>query len=219
MIINEELEELLSSYMQGDIDIHAFRQGRHTLIESFANSDITEPEQRPDVETTQSIKPLHLENNPEADDLSKVFNVPVINKQDSNKISKNIIILAIGGVVLLGTAFTLWQNSTDTPTPVEKFKVAPKNAEPKVIATEPFINEFLIQNDWSSESLSDFLVTWQDMSMEEQALARQSEGFKKVEEGLKTHYQSLQNLKNSKDKSRQENLLSWFSHQMSISLD
>lgn len=210
-MINTELELLLNKHIQGEISFAAYREKRKQLIQEFISNYSEDSENITDFDTTQNIKPI---SEPKSS-----LEIPVLTKKATSHNLNYTKLIVLGAlVVLAGLAFIFGKTpeTNSDNTLLEKNDVS--QPQIKNIQTEPFIDEFLLSNDWDTESLSNFLVTWQELDSEKRILARKSTGFKKVAEKLNEELSTLKH-QDPKDAQRKEKLLKWFATQLAIDIN
>lgn len=153
------------------------------------------------------------------------FKVPTIKKQPSGVSSSIWKLLLI--ISFIATAIVAWYFSTsEKRNIVSKEKARLENTAEVIkhqasIKDEPFILAFNKNNSWNTESISNFLVQWQSLSLTQQELAKQSNSFSDLRDVLqeKIIKQRKLNNENNETTTREENLLIWFASQLSIGLN
>ena len=203
---NLELEKLLASYSQGYLSISEYREQRRAMVHQFIalkSRDDTLPKPQP-------ANNIQTENKP--------FTIPSINKSSHSQQAQFLKIVGFTSLLVLASLSLFFGNpSNDTSRPVDG-QVSIQEKQPNSVVTPPFIEEFMRLDKWDSEALSDFLVSWQKLSMEQQAQARQSSGFSKLTSRLKQLQVETKQakMKGLKTAAREEKLLNWFAMRMAI---
>ncbi len=209
MEINTKLENLLDEYIHGEISFSVYRQQRLQLVREFTNGypmDTTIPRQ---IQGSQNLS----QNN----DQAAQFKVPTI-PQEQNK---SPFLTLVGLLVLIAFAVATWyssQNPTQTDTQATP-ATPPKPAVTPV--DETFIEDFLRADAWDTQSLSDFLMLWQQLPEAERRAARESQSFQRLKAKIKQQMQDIlqQEKAGDKDVVRQEKLLLWFATELSIGVE
>lgn len=213
--VNSELEKLLEDYSEGLINFTMYRTQRMHLIRRYVRESDTQKSHAFDNDTTQTIKPIQIEDN--------TFEIPTIQIEEKSTFNQVVPLAGIAALVTL--AFVVWyfsfsdsgQMSADD---VATLSVENSNNLEEPIVNEPFIEDFLHSDKWNSESLSNFLLLWQDLSKSQQESARKSEVFLRLGDSIKQQMQVVikQKEAGNADTSRQEKLLIWFATELSLSV-
>lgn len=209
-MINDELEILLDRYIKGELNFTEYRQQRVQLLKEFIE------EKKTDVTIPKNIGNIKPE--PAVSSRSNSFNVPTIERDEPLSPARRLQITIVAGLIGLAIAAWLLSQNANINETEEILANAVKEKKSIAITNEPFIEAFIAEDVWDSESLSNFLLAWQNLSSERKELAKKSTSFKQMHKELKQKMNTASRLKNIGDKEaeKQEQLLIWFATQMSI---
>jgi len=204
---NSDLELLLTQYIQGELSSQDFRSRRKKFIHQFIEINSKDDTLPVSNDTTQNIKPIVVE--------PETLDIPTLKKGSQS--SNYFKLIGITGLIALAVLAIMYGNSSITT--VKQSESSTETLQQSIV-TEPFIKEFNLVDNWDSESLSDFLLSWQALSLDQQAQARKSDGFKTVKENLLLQLRQTEqeNLDDTNVASRKGKLLNWFAEQLAIEI-
>ncbi len=148
---SERLRQMVNDYYHGLLTEDSYREQRAQLLDNIG-ADVTERSET----TTQRRQP--------AAGKSSSIPPPVQKDPPDSTSSFKPKMLLIGGIVVAGIAAAVYvvvMPMTDSETVPDSQEVQSESvAESGLESGDALLGEFLERNDWSSDSLSNFLLTW-----------------------------------------------------------
>ena len=216
----QQLETILNELMKGHLTLAAYRQKRARYIHEFMQSCEKDNTQR----MTQIKRPVaaDVSSQPNTQPLS----IPKVVNQQSSLFSQVVRVMLV--VAIIGVGATTWYFSSQLNTEAEISTVEEalqsssnslENDENIEQTVGLFVFKFLAKDQWNSNALSDFLVQWQALSRKQQNTLRKTPSFIQLRDTLRQRINEQQALQATDSRAKQqENLLIWFSTQLSISV-
>lgn len=212
------LESILNELMKGHLTLAAYRQKRARYIQEFMQSCEKDNTQR----LTKIKRPAVTSHQPSPQPLS----IPKVVNNQSSLLTLVVKFMLLAALISAGV--TAWYFSSKPSTQSESGHI--EEILPSISSTTEdeenieqtvglFIFKFLSKDQWNSNALSDFLVQWQALSRKQQNTLRKTPSFIQFRDTLRQRINEQRALRATDSRAKQqENLLIWFSTQLSISV-
>jgi len=216
-----DLEEILNRYINEEISFLTYRERRAQYIYNFVGSEYRADDTIP----LSMVKQRDIQENI-AEKIKNSINLDLSEESDQETSSNPTKQIAVIGLLVI-VAVATWYFSTDTSntkTPIAQPVSQPNiNIEKEKVSVDlenEFILNFISRDQWDSNTLSEFLVKWQELSQSTRKQIKRSQSFIRLKNSLRLRIQeqkALQNIENKKAE-RQENLLIWFASQLTVTI-
>ena len=216
----QQLESILNEFIKGHLTLAAYRQKRGRYIREFMEHSEKDNTQRMAPINRRSITSLQAESQP--------LSIPKVIDKQSNTFGLLMKLLLI--VIISGATFAAWYFSPQLDNKPETAASEPQTPLSSTADEEDenleqtvglFVFKFLTKDQWDTNALSDFLVQWQALPRKQQNALRKTPSFIQLRDTLRKRINEQRALKSADTDSQakqQENLLIWFSTQLSISI-
>ena len=218
----QQLEKILNEYIVGELTLAAYRQKRAQYINDYMLHGEKDDTQRMPQVNLSNHQNIVQQPQPDAYTPPKVVNKTSTTSSTTIKLFIIIFFISVAGIVWFVSA-----QKIESDFPVENISqkpilnesiTDPQNTLEQTVGL--FIFQFIEQDKWTTNALSDFIVHWKSLTRKQQATLRKTPSFVQLSTSLRSRINEQKALKEiDKRAEQQESLLIWFSTQLSISIN